>query len=164
MAFGDKVDMANPVVVKEEQQIKIAEARPIPAYSRLINLEAVVMAGSGNELIRLSSPLGNRIWLLSCTINIFANSINGDVGGFWRLFIHSGGGSITSEEASWKLPSLISQFGVKPYFYYVGPAVVLPFNQKRFLEGNAIRLGLWAQNFADTQAFCINACLEISEG
>jgi len=164
MAFGNKVDMANPIVVKEEQQIKIGEARPIPAYSRLINLETVVAVGSGNELIRLSSPLGNRIWLLGCTVNIFCSSMTSAVGGFWRLFIHHGGGVVTSEDASWKSPALISQFGVKPYFYYVGPAVVLRFTQKRFLEGNAIRLGLWAQNFSDTTAFCVNACLEISEG
>jgi len=151
-------------VVKEEQQIRVAEKFPVPAYSRVFGLFCQLSPGVGNDDYAVSQPLGNRLWLLGVRCEFMPQALDEASG--CLLYIASGQDAKANAEAistRWDLVLECSGGAKKGIYWTIEPReLYLP--MKRLYTGRALRFGIVAENLSATVGLNVNVFFEISEG
>jgi len=163
MAFGDKVDMANPIVVKEEQQIKVAKARPKPVYSRVVSVRLTITSGAAPDWV-VSPVVASGLWLLGIRLRHGAKS---PVGGYHcrcRFFTGTTIPRSASDLLSWdELLPIYDEAGKLTTWRIYDQEISLEWSMNVWLEGASRRFGVWAER-DDAGDDRLHVSFEISEG
>jgi len=163
MAFGDKVDMAHPIVVKEEQQIKIAEARPIPTYSRQVSVHLTLTSGAAADYV-VSEVVAAGLWLLGIRVYHGCQSPVGGLNCRARFFTGTTRISTAVQLLDWQeiLP-IVDEDGKRSYWRFYDQQIEFFWPMRIWLEGTSRRFGVWGQR-ADAGDDRLGVSFEISEG
>ena len=164
MAFGDKVNMANPIVVKEEQQIRVAEQFPLLAYSRVFGLFCQLSAGVGNDDYAMSGPVGNRAWLLGVRCQFMPQALN-EASGCLLYICYGQNPKAGAEEIATRWELVVEcKGGAKKAIYWTVEPRELYLPMKRLFTGQSLRFGVVAENLSDVVGLNVNVFFEVSEG
>lgn len=146
------------------QQVQVRRDFPKPAYSRVINLTLQVPAGLGNDDFAVSPGVGNRIWLLSVTLNLMSQTRANVFGGF--IYISTGTDKrVDAEKIAVDWDPVIRQYGgPKPAFYYTGFGDSYSWDMMRLYVGSGRKFGAMASNLFASESWRAWISLEISEG
>jgi len=154
--------MSNGPVVKDRQQLVMAERRPVPAYSRVVEL-TISNVGKLQSDYAYSPPLGSRLWLLGVRVWADHGSLVGD--GFLNLYLRYGMGVPANAEAVSRWRPLWKVWGKGKWEALAlgGASPGRVYTMQMLFEGNALRFGVLVLNSADSQLW-VNVAFEISEG
>ena len=152
------------IIVPRGQQEAVRRESPKQAYSRVINLTLQIPAGLGEEDFAVSSPVGNRVWLLGVDLFILNMDVDVVCSGF--IYIRTGTDKkVTAPMIAEQWDPIIRNYGgPKPGFYYSGIRDQFHWNMMKFYEGSGRRFGAVAQNLTEIKGWRAWVSFEISEG
>lgn len=151
-------------IVARNQQAEFAKLHPMPAYSRIVNLEVEVPAGVGGEGWNYTEALGQDLRILRVDLHLMSRSADALIGGF--IYITQGFGKpANSGVVATEWTPVIKNKGIKPGLYWCGiGSQSYSWSMRLFLEGQPRRLGLLIENFSATEQWHAWASFEIAEG
>jgi hypothetical protein len=129
----------------------------------MLNIECGTPAGGGVATLKLSRPLGSKIWIHSVSLFCCCGDIAAVVGGF--IYICRGGSqAATANQIVETWETLIeNNGGLKKGLYWVGNSVQWYWSLERLFEGDMNRIAVVVDAFAAAPSWVAHVGVELSE-
>lgn len=152
------------VIVGRDQQAEMRRLHPKPAYSRVIAQDMILATAAGGNNFLITSPVGNRVWLLSIDVWIQPWAIGGLVC-LWFQFKtgQTDRASMSDVVFRWETVIDVPAHVDKQMYHWGGPAH-RRFELMKFYEGQGRRFAVTGQIYGASIDCWMSVTWQISEG